>query len=88
MHITLTQQDYNDILTSSLVQVRNPEIGGKYFYRAKIGGERKIVDVQVKRLFRAPYGNGRTSLYADVFGYGFSGTVQAKKLLKQDKVTA
>jgi hypothetical protein len=88
MHITLTPQDYEDILNTSLVPVKHPEVGQKYFYKAKVGGVRKIVDVQVKRPYRAPYGNGRTTLYADVFGYGFRGAVQARKLLKQDKVTA
>jgi hypothetical protein len=75
-------------MSGRLVKAKQPEVNKRYQCWVKIGGDMELLTVQVKRLYRAPYGNGRTTLYADVFGYGFSGTVQAKKLLKQDKVTA
>jgi len=68
------------------VKVKNSEINHRYQCWVKIGGEYELITVQVKKLYVAPYGNGRTSLYADVFGFGYRGTVQAKKLMKQDKV--
>ena len=71
-----------------LVTAKHPKVNKRYQCWCKVGGEMELLTVQVKKVYRAPYGNGRTSLYADVFGYGVSGTVQAKKLLKQEKVTA
>lgn len=51
-------------------------------YRAKIGGERQLINI---RLLSAPYrrdfNDGRKALYVDAYGYGWSGTVQAGKLL-------
>lgn len=88
MHIQLTDEDREDLRRKELVSADTITTGGKYFYRAKIGGERKLVDVQVKRgPFPKQFKDGRTSLYAYVYGYGFCGDVQITKLLvNQDKM--
>lgn len=56
--------------------------GARCLYRAKIGGERQLINVRLLSApYRKAYGKGRTSWYVDAFGYGWSGTVQARKLL-------
>lgn len=62
------------------VKVKDPQVCGRYHCWVKLGGEMELMTVQVKNLYKAPYGNGRTTMYADVFGYGFKGSVQASKL--------
>ena len=86
MYPRLTTEDMSDVLTTRLVPVASPAPGMRCLYRAKVGGEAQLITVCVKRVFRAPCGKGRTSLYADVHGYGFRGHVQTKKLLKQEKM--
>lgn len=55
--------------------------GQRYLYRAKIGGERQLLDVITQT---APYpkdiGKGRVAQYCRVYGYGWKGEVQVKKL--------
>jgi hypothetical protein len=77
-------------MSGRLVKVKQPEVNRRYQYWAKVGCDMELITVQVKRIYHAPYGNGRTSLYADVFGYGFKGSVQVSKLkeLKQEKVVS
>lgn len=88
MQIQLTEEDQEDLRRKELVSAAPVIVGAKYFYRAKIGGERKLMTVQVKRgPFPKTFKDGRTSLYAYVYGYGFRGDVQISKLLvNQDKM--
>lgn len=76
---------------TSTIRLKCPDLasifpGGRFLYRAKIGGERQIINVKA---LSAPYpkdfGKGRQAMYVDVFGYGFSGSVQAKKLLTVER---
>ena len=61
--------------------------GKRYYCRAKIGGEMQLIKVMAKTsAYAKDYGKGRQTRYVDVFGYGWSGTVQAKKLLEREKV--
>lgn len=56
--------------------------GKRFLYRAKIGGERQLINVCLaSRPYLRDYGKGRMSWYVDAFGYGWRGTVQAGKLL-------
>jgi len=86
--IILTEEDRADIHNKHLISAKNVEVGKRYFYRAKIGGERKVMTVQVKRPpYEVTFKDDRKVMYVDVFGYGFRGSVQAKKLLvNQDKM--
>lgn len=69
-----------------MLQLKCPDLdsitpGSRYLYRAKIGGERQLINVIVKSgPYLRNFGKGRASLYVDAFGYGWSGTVQTKKL--------
>lgn len=61
--------------------------GKRYRYHAKIGGEMQLIEVMAKTsAYPKDYGKGRQTLYVDVFGYGWAGTVQAKKLLVVERV--
>ncbi len=61
--------------------------GKRYYCRVKIGGEMRLIEVMARTTAYAKnYGKGRQTLYVDVFGYGWSGTIQAKKLLEREKV--
>ena len=61
--------------------------GKRYYCRAKIGGEMQLVKVVAKTpAYAKDYGKGRKTLYVDAFGYGWTGTVQAKKLLVAERV--
>ena len=47
----------------------------------------QLIEVMAKTAaYARDYGKGRQTHYVDVFGYGWSGTVQAKKLLEREKV--
>lgn len=61
--------------------------GKRYYCRAKIGGEMQLIEVMARTAaYARDYGKGRQTHYVDVFGYGWAGTVQAKKLLEREKV--
>lgn len=85
MNITLTEQDREDIRTHRLMPANDVRVGGRYLYRAKVGGESCIITVQVKELFTKPHNLGGVVRMATVFGYGFSGDVNQKKLLENRK---
>lgn len=53
----------------------------RYLYSAKIGGKRRLINVVcLSEPYSKDFGKGRKSLYVDVYGYGFKGTILAKKL--------
>ena len=57
----------------------------KCLYRAKIGGERVLMDVMIRSApYLRNYGQNRKAWYADAFGYGWKGSVPVKRLI--DKV--
>lgn len=68
------------------IQLKCPDLtlvipGGRFLYRAKIGGERQIVPVMASTApYPRDYGKGRKALYVDVFGYEGKWTIPVKKL--------
>ena len=55
--------------------------GRRYLYRAKVGGERQIVNVVAStQPYQRSFGKGRKMRCVDVFGYDGKWTVPAKKL--------
>ena len=55
--------------------------GRRYLYSAKVGGERKIVNVMASTPpYQRDFGKGRKAWCVDVFGYDGKWTVPAKKL--------
>lgn len=60
--------------------------GRRFLYRAKIGGERQIINVKATTApYPGDFGKGRKAMYVDVFGYGWKGTVPASKLRIAEK---
>ena len=74
-----------------MMKAKCPELkdvapGMKCLYRAKIGGERVLIDVMIRSApYLRDYGQNRKSWYADAFGYGWKGSVPVKKLLDKRK---
>ena len=72
---------------TSTIRLKCPDLasilpGSRFLYRAKIGGERRIINVKaLTSPYSKDFGKGRMAMYVDVFGYGFTGSVQVKKLL-------
>ena len=61
--------------------------GSRYLYRAKVGGERQIVNVMAFTLpYQRDFGKGRKTWCVDVYGYEGKWTVQTKKLLVAERV--
>ena len=55
--------------------------GQRFYYRAKIGG------VTVATFpYSKDYGQGRETLYVNVYGYGWSGSVPVKKLMERKRI--
>ena len=50
--------------------------GQRFYYRAKIGGERQLISVTVA-----------TAPYPNVYGYGWSGSVPVKKLMERKRIS-
>lgn len=79
------------INNTPIIRLKCPDLasispGSRFLYRAKIGGERQIINVKaLTSPYPKDFGKGRQSMYVDVFGYGFSGSVQAKKLLTVER---
>ena len=60
--------------------------GCSFLNRAKIGGERQIINVKATtNPYPRDFGKGRKAMYVDVFGYGWKGTVPAGKLRIAEK---
>lgn len=56
--------------------------GLKCYYRAKIGGERQLINVVVaSESYKKDIGKERCADYVKAFGWGWSGEVQVKKLM-------
>jgi tRNA G18 (ribose-2'-O)-methylase SpoU len=83
----LTPQDMEDIRTHRLAPAKGVRVGGKYLFRAKIGGESTPITVYVKELAEKPHNLGGTIRTAYVYGVGFRGWVNQKKLLENRKKT-
>ena len=68
------------------VKVKCPDLasiipGRRYLYRAKVGGERQIVNVIASTPpYQRDFGKGRKAWCVDVFGYDGKWTVSVKKL--------
>jgi len=78
-----TTDDYEDIL-STVGYFFCPDLeginkGDRLHLWAKVGGDMRLVDVVAAS---APYTKGKKSVYIDVFGYDFRGSVNVKKLRK------
>lgn len=80
---------------SSAISLEHPERetikrGSRFLYSAKIGGERRYINVMAKtEAYEKDFGKGRKAWYVDIFGYGFSGSVLASTLIvvpKQDNL--
>ena len=62
--------------------------GQRFYYRAKIGGERQLISVTVATApYPKDYGQGRETLYVNVYGYGWSGSVPVKKLMERKRIS-
>lgn len=62
--------------------------GQRFYYRAKIGGERQLISVTVATFpYSKDYGQGRETLYVNVYGYGWSGSVPVKKLMERKRIS-
>lgn len=58
--------------------------GMKCLYRAKIGGERVLIDVMIcSAPYLRNYGQNRKAWYADAFGYGWKGSVAGQATDRQ-----
>ena len=74
-----------------MMKAKCPELGDitpgmKCLYRAKIGGERVLIDVMIRSApYLRDYGQNRKAWYADAFGYGWKGSVPVKKLFDKRK---
>lgn len=74
------------------IRLKRPDLaaiapGRHFLYRAKVGGERRIINVMASTApYPGDFGKGRKTLYVDVFGYGWKGTVPAGKLRTAEKV--
>lgn len=61
--------------------------GHHFLYRAKVGGERRIINVVASTApYPGDFGKGRKTFYVDIFSYGWKGTAPAKKLRIAEKV--
>ena len=62
--------------------------GQRFYYRAKIGGERQLISVTVATFpYSKDYGQGRNAFYVNAYGYGWSGSVPVKKLMERKKIS-
>lgn len=82
MH-TLTESDYDEILQAKnklfCPDYTGIKKGDRLHLWAKVGGEMQLINVVASG---EPYQRGKKSIYVDVFGYDFRGSVNVKKLRK------
>jgi hypothetical protein len=56
--------------------------GSKFLLRVKRGGEMQLITVTCRGEPYTHAAHGGTALYVDVFGWGYRGSVNIKKLLE------